>query len=91
MGDIEKKLDDAQKTIYCSNSTANAILAYYIERAESKGISTEIRFTIPGNIDIDIMNFTAALTNTIENAVNACARVPENQGKPSIRTTESKQ
>lgn len=86
-----QKLDEAKKRVYCSNSTANAILAYYIERAESKGISTEVRFAMPGNIDIDIMDFTAALANALENAVNACAKVPENQRKLRIRTTEAKQ
>lgn len=91
LGDIEKRLDDAKKTIYCSNSTANAILAYYIERAESKGIVTEVQFAMPENIDIDIIDFTAALANALENAVNACAKVSENRGKLRIRTTESKQ
>ena len=91
LGDIEKRLDDAKKTIYCSNSTANAILAYYIERAEGKGISTEVQFAMPENIDIDIIDFTAALANALENAVNACAKVSDNQGRLCIKTTESKQ
>lgn len=88
---IEKRLDNAGKTVYCSNSTANAILAYYIERAESKGIRTEIQFAMPENIKIDIIDFTATLANALENAVNACAKVPERKGRLRIRTTESKQ
>ncbi|MDE7231404.1 MAG: GHKL domain-containing protein [Oscillospiraceae bacterium] len=91
LGDFEKRLDDAKKTVYCSNSTANAILVYYIERAESKGICTKVRFAMPENIDIDIMDFTAALANALENAVNACAKVPDNQGRLCIKTTEAKQ
>lgn len=86
-----QKLDDAKKEVYCSNSTANAILAYYIERAESKGIRTEVQFAMPENISIDIIDFTAAVANALENAVNACAKVPENQRRLRIRTTESKQ
>lgn len=91
LGNIEKRLDDARKTVYCSNSTANAILAYYIERAESKGIRTEIQFAMPENINIDIIDFTATLANALENAVNACAKVPGKKGTLRIRTTESKQ
>lgn len=91
LGDIEKRLDDAKKTIYCSNSTANAILAYYIERAEGKGIGTEVQFAMPENINIDIIDFTAALANALENAVNACAKVSDNQGRLCVRSTESKQ
>lgn len=91
LGDIEKRLDDAKKTVYCSNSTANAILAYYIERAEGRGIGTEVQFAMPENIDIDIIDFTAALANALENAVNACAKVSDNQGRLCIKSTESKQ
>ncbi|MDE5992613.1 MAG: ATP-binding protein, partial [Oscillospiraceae bacterium] len=86
-----QKLDDSKKEVYCSNSTANAILAYYIERAESKGIKTEVQFAMPENISIDIMDFTAAVANALENAVNACAKVSGNQKKLRIRTTELKQ
>ncbi|MDE7288766.1 MAG: GHKL domain-containing protein, partial [Oscillospiraceae bacterium] len=91
LGSFGKKLDDSKKEVYCSNSTANAILAYYIERAESKGIKTEVQFAMPENISIDIMDFTAAVANALENAVNACAKVTENQKRLRIRTTESKQ
>ena len=91
LGSLGQKLDDAKKKIYCSNSTANAILAYYIERAESKGIETEVQFAMPENISVDIMDFTAAVANALENAVNACAKVSEGQKKLRIRTTESKQ
>lgn len=91
LGNIEKRLDDAKKTVYCSNSTANAILVYYIDRAESKRIHTEVQFAMPENINIDIIDFTATLTNALENAVNACAKVPEKKGKLRIRTTDSKQ
>lgn len=85
------KLDEVKKTSYCSNSTANAILVYYIERAESKGIKTEVQFAMPENINIDIIDFTAAVANALENAVNACAKVKEEQKRLRIRTSENKQ
>ncbi|MDE7293476.1 MAG: ATP-binding protein [Oscillospiraceae bacterium] len=91
LGSIGQKLDDAKKEIYCSNSTANAILAYYIERAESKGITAEVQFAMPENINIDIIDFTAAVANALENAVNACEKVSGNERRLHIRTTESKQ
>lgn len=86
-----KKLDGAKKEAYCSNSTANAILAYYIERAESKGITAEVQFAMPENIDIDIIDFTAAVANALENAVNACAKVEGSKRRLRIRTTEREQ
>ncbi|MDE6592367.1 MAG: ATP-binding protein [Oscillospiraceae bacterium] len=91
LGSIGRKLDDAKKEIYCTNSTANAILAYYIERAESKGIAAEVQFAMPENISIDIIDFTAAVANALENAVNACEKISENERRLRIRTTESKQ
>ena len=91
LGDIEKRLDSTKKKNFCSNSTADAILAYYVERAESRGISTEVRFAMPENVDINIIDFTATLANALENAVNACSKVPDNKGCLHIRTTEAKQ
>lgn len=88
---IEKRLDRIPKKVYCSNSVANAILAYYIERAESKGIAADVQFAMPENINIDIIDFTAAVANALDNAVNACTKVRENQRKLRVRTTESKQ
>lgn len=88
---VGAKLDDVKKITYCSNSTANAILAYYIDRAESRGIKTEVQFAMPENIKIDIIDFTAAVANALENAVNACIKVPEHQRRLRIRTSESKQ
>ena len=91
LGSFGQKLDESQKEVYCSNSTANAILAYYIDRAESKGIKTEVQFAMPENISVDIMDFTAAVANALENAVNACAKVSGGKKKLRIKTTESKQ
>lgn len=91
LGSVGQKLDDAKKVSYCSNSTANAILTYYIESAESKGVKTEVRFSMPENIDIDIIDFTAAVANALDNAVNACAKVVGKQKRLRIRTTENKQ
>lgn len=91
LGNFVKRLDNVPKKIYCSSSVANAILTYYIELAESKGIVTDIQFAMPENIDIDIPDFTAAVANALDNAVNACAAVSENQRMLRIRTTVSKQ
>lgn len=87
---VGAKLDDAKKASYCSNSTANAILSYYIEKAELKGIKTDVRFAMPEKPDIDIIDFTAAVANALDNAVNACADVP-GEKKLRIRTNETKQ
>ena len=86
-----QKKQDCKANRYCSNSTANAILAYYIECAKSKGIMTEVHFSMPENIDIDIIDFTAAVANALDNAVNACAKVVGKQKRLRIRTTENKQ
>lgn len=91
LGSIGQKLDEAKKVSYCSNSTANAILTYYIECAKSKGIVTEVHFSMPENIGIDIIDFTAAIANALDNAVNACAKVIGKQKRLRIRTTENKQ
>ncbi len=91
IGAVGKKLDETKEAAYCSNPTANAILAYYAERAQSRAIKTEIRFAMPESVNVDIMDFTAVVANALDNAVSACSKVPEKQRRLRVRTAETNQ
>jgi len=90
IGAVGKKLDETKEALYCSNPTANAILAYYAELAASKGIKTEVKFAIPKTLSVDIMDFTAFVANALDNAVTACSKVPEKQRRLRVRTARNK-
>lgn len=90
IGAVEKKLDETKEPAYCSNPIVNAILAYYAERAASKGIKTEVKFAMPKTLSVDIMDFTAFVANALDNAVTACSKVPEKQRRLRVRTARNK-
>ena len=92
LGKIDSKLDDTKCVEYCTNPTVNAILAYYIKKARALDIDTELKFYMPENLDIDIVEFTAALSNALENAVNALEKLPKSSSRRlRIRTKDNPQ
>jgi sensor histidine kinase regulating citrate/malate metabolism len=61
---------------YCENTVANAVIGGYIDIAEAKGISVTSEIDLPGNIRIDDYELCILFGNTIENAIEACERIP---------------
>jgi hypothetical protein len=61
---------------YCANPVANAVIAGYIEIAEAKGISVSTDIDLPIETRIDEYELCALLGNAIENAIEACQRIP---------------
>lgn len=61
---------------YCENTVANAVIGGYIDIAENKGIAVTSEIDLPGNIHIDDYELCILFGNTIENAIEACERIP---------------
>lgn len=66
---------------YCGNVTVNAVLGGYLEIAEEKGISISPELDIPGNIQIDEFDLCVLFGNAVENAIEACLRIPAESGR----------
>ncbi len=64
--------------VYCENPAVNAAVSHYANLAEQSGIPTEIRLDIPANLNIDSLELCMAVSNLMENAIQACERLPEN-------------
>lgn len=62
---------------YCENSAANAIIGSYIEVAEGEGIPVSTDIDLPLEIGIDEYALCALFGNAIENAIEACRRIPD--------------
>lgn len=69
-------LDDTRVPVYCENPTINAVLSYYIENARKEGITVRTRLDIPLKIPVDEMELSAVFANAVENARNACLKMP---------------
>lgn len=74
--------DDQQNTTvpyYCNNPTINAILAYYIQKAEQDGITVRTDCRLHKQLPVEASELAIVLANAIENAIHACLRVSENR------------
>lgn len=66
---------------YCENHTINAILSYYLQNAKEEGIEVKTKLNISEELPVDVMEICTVFANAIENAVNACRRIPEGEKK----------
>lgn len=66
---------------YCSNTTVNAILVYYIQKAENEGITVETDCKLPEKLPMEASELAMVLANAIENAINACGRLSKDSNR----------
>lgn len=72
--------------IYCENPTINAAVCHYAALAEQAGIPTEIELNIPRELNVDSLELSMAVSNLLENAIQACGRLSDG-AKPHLRFT----
>jgi len=66
---------------YCANHTFNLILSYYADKAKAVGVTFFTDVSIPQVISIPETELCALLSNSLENALHACANVPDDNAK----------
>lgn len=72
---------------WCENQTLNAILGYYLDRALEEGIQVEAHLNFPETLPVDVVDLSIALSNAIENALNACKKQPNGAVKWLLLTS----
>ena len=65
--------------IYCENTAVNAAVCHYAAIAENAGIQTEIALDVPEDLNVDRLEFSMVVSNLMENAIQACERLPNNR------------
>ena len=68
---------------FCPNTRVNALLGYYASKALELGVEVSVHADIPRDSGISDPDLCVVLGNCFENAIAACADVPE--GKRFIR------
>ena len=76
-----RTLPEYAETVYCENSSANALAAYYLNRARLAGASIDAVLDIPAEIGIAEADLSVVLGNLLENAAEAV----EKMGGGSVR------
>ncbi|MDD3429257.1 MAG: GHKL domain-containing protein, partial [Oscillospiraceae bacterium] len=77
---ISKVCEDIQAvavTQYCENDALNLILSSLVAKADSYHIESIVKVAVSEEIDISSTDLCIIFANSIENAINACRRIPE--------------
>lgn len=75
-GLLEKTGSEYSKR-YCANEMANAIIGGYIRIAEEDGIAVSVELDLPESVGIGDFELCTVFGNALENAIEACQRIPE--------------
>lgn len=72
--------------IYCENAAVNAAVCHYAGLAEQVGIPADLALDIPDDLTVDALELSVVVSNLMENAIQACENLPEDQ-TPYLRFT----
>lgn len=65
--------------VYCENPAINAAVCHYAGLAEQAGIPAELALDIPGDVNVDALELSMVVSNLMENAIQACGKLPQNK------------
>ncbi len=83
--------DDIAFPSVCSNQFADALICHYLKVAQEQGVRVNTSLHLPNNVGIDDQDLCVILGNCLENAVEACRKIPPNQLRYiDIKTTIAK-
>lgn len=85
---VEEYLDDIQKTQvvrYCKSAIIDAVLSVYIRKAKQAEIDVKLGFAFPETFQANESELATALANAIENAINACEKLPQAQRRLEVK------
>lgn len=71
-----KKIENVER---CKNPEINAVLSEYISRAENSGCRITESFALPAKLPFAEDDVCIVLANAVENAINACVRLPREE------------
>jgi len=77
LNSLISKEENIELPIICENSSANAIISYYLEHAKSSNITTKVQISIPEDINIDTIDLNVIFGNCLENAIDACLKLSD--------------
>lgn len=71
--------DEATIPKVCSNHSADALICYYLKLAKQQDIVVNANLHLPDELGIDDQDLCVILGNCLENAIEACAKLPEDR------------
>lgn len=81
LGNYDEQNVNTKIPLYCDNPTINAILVYYIQKAEQEEITVKTDCRLPNPLPVEASELAIVLANAIENAIHACINVQEKEDR----------
>lgn len=73
------RYDDTAIPKICCNQSADALINHYLKLAKQQEIAVNTNLHLPDDLGIDDQDLCIILGNCIENAIEACGKVPRDQ------------
>jgi two-component system sensor histidine kinase AgrC len=75
---------------YCQHHVANVVLAAKAAQAEQMGTALELEVALPEKLPFADVDLCALLSNALDNALEACAKLPASQRRICLRAKADK-
>lgn len=79
LGQLEAMLDSATQIVDVGNQVMNVILNEYDQMAKAMGIELRLKVQVPPQLPVAVADLYILLGNTLDNAIEACNALPQNQ------------
>ena len=92
LDNTDKELEKSRPEKYCENIYINSVLIMHRRTAENCRISISYNMDIPEAISVNVYELSVVVSNLIENAINACLKIPDREDRYIIvkaRSTEN--
>ena len=77
LSQYEQRIAERLNISYCANASLNALFTYYHELSEASRIKTDWKIELPDPLTVSELDMAALFGNLMENAIHACAALPE--------------
>ena len=92
LDNTDKELEKSRPEKYCENIYINSVLIMHRRTAQDNRISISYNIDIPEEISVNVYELSVVMSNLIENAINACVKIPDYSDryiKVKARSTEN--
>lgn len=83
--DAQQNLDAHRPMSWCRPPTLDAVFSSYFDQARLKGIEVDASIELPSELPVSEAELAVAVGNALDNAIRACAALPEDERRLSCR------
>ncbi len=76
---LQGQVEYAKPEKWCANPLLDAVFSSYFAQARQQGVRVKARLAIPKELPVDAAELSTVFANALENAIHACAALPEDR------------